>query len=161
MPRYESLVLANVIIPAFGMPQAAVVFAPWIALLVCLIEIGVLMPFMVKGRRRHAWWIVPVMNLASYLAGVLLLSLPLNLPTGIDPTYGRDGHLGNPYLPEWEHYVFIAFIVCYILSILLEWPVVLFCRRWLRRCDPLICSIAANTASYAGIVAAIAVTSSL
>jgi hypothetical protein len=146
-------VLANVIIPAFQVPTTLVVFAPWVALLVCLIETVTLMPFMAKGQRAHAWWIVPVMNLASYLAGLVLFTVLPGWPTGINPEYGAEENWQQPYLPEWEQYVIIAFIGCYIASVLVEWPIIAVFKKRLRYRSSLVCGIAVNTASYGGIAA--------
>jgi hypothetical protein len=141
--------LANVIIPAFGVPYALFRFAPWIAGLVFLIETAVIAPFFRKGKRRWAWGAVALANIGSYLVGFLFFGL-VDLPTGIDPTYGREQY-DTQYLPEWEMYVLIAFVLAYVASVLVEAVILRLFRKQMRYGNSLICSIVVNAASYLGI----------
>ena len=135
-----SILVANVILPVFGQPYVAGFFSPlaWIAALSSELVVA-------KGVNRQLTLDqpIPVIALANVASWVIGLGASLLLPSGFEYSQGYPRPSAH-----WALLVILAFVVAYVLSVLVEWVV---CRRLARdlgRQRWLLTSWLMNSASY-------------
>jgi len=140
--------IANVILPAFGQPYLAGLVSPlaWVAALSSELIVAKAVHHQVSLDR-----LIPVVALANVASWVVGFASSPFLPSGMDFSQGP------PRLsPQWALLVVLAFVVAYLVSILVEWVV---CRRLARDLPSrrwLLASWLMNTVSYVTLVGLLA-----
>jgi hypothetical protein len=138
------LTIADVIFPAFYTPYVTQIFFPLAAIMALCTEAIF-----------YKWWckeasvgrivvVVLVVNIASSAAGMLIASY---LPTGYNPAF-QSARSGPWSGPGWNALATLAWIVAFIVSVLIEWPLVLLFRRMVRIPRAFLAVLFANACSY-------------
>jgi hypothetical protein len=133
------LTLADVIFPAFYTPYIAQIFYP----IAAITGLGAEVVF-------YRWWskddrlgriilVVVVANVSSSAVGMLIAAY---LPNGYNPGRGRWNG------PAWRELATVAWVVAFVVSVLIEWPLVLLFRRFLRIRRTFLAVLLANASTY-------------
>lgn len=122
-------ILANVIFPAFTAPYVSAMLFPFAGISAIAVEIGV---FRVMNRKT-SWWnitkLVIFVNLFSSVIGFLIAGV---LPSGLEDTMVSVGDYQYSRIkegPMFTTYCIFGFIVAFILSIMIEYPIAKICRN--------------------------------
>lgn len=144
--------IANVIIPAFTVPYAAALLFPVAGISVLIAECTVF-----KLTNRHmTWWktfaLVLGINIFSTVIGFIISAF---LPDGLEPKLMGSGEHQVWISQPGEHWIALmcfAFLVAYVLSILLEYGLIRLIKRIsLNRAFSTV--VLANTVSYVALIA--------
>ena|SRR5579884_3571544 len=140
-----TLPVADVIFPAFYAPYLWQIFDPIAAIAALTTEFVF-----------YKWWskatqparliiVVLVANVASSVAGVIIATM---LPTGYEPRFVAGG--SGPWAGQtWNHFAKAAWFAAFLISIAVEWPVVVAFRRFLYIRRAFVAVVCANVLSYA------------
>ena len=143
------LTIADVIFPAFYAPYVAQIFSPLAALAALATEIFFYRWWSKEARIGRLAVVVVVANVASSVVGMIIAAY---LPTGYNPAFPR-GSQGPWHAPEWIQLATIAWVLAFLVSIVIEWPVLVLFRRFVRIPRALLASTFANAASYVALLA--------
>lgn len=150
------IVLANVIFPAFATPYVSALLFPAAAVAAIVTEVIIF-----RLLNRNLTWgrifmLVLVMNIISAAIGFAIAAV---LPDGLVPTMMGDGEHQFELLqpgPKFGTYATLGYILAFVLSILIEWIVVLTFRPRIGRIDKPFKTVAlANVASYLVLIAVV------
>jgi hypothetical protein len=138
------LTIADVIFPAFYTPYVAQAFYPLAAIMALCAEVIFYRCWSKDTRVGRLILMVIVVNVVSSAAGMLIASY---LPTGYNPAF--QSVRGGPWNgPGWNALATMAWIVAFIISVLVEWPLVLLFGRTVRIPRAFLAVLFANACSY-------------
>ena len=138
------LTIADVIFPAFYTPYIAQIFYPLAAIAALCAEVIFYRWWSKDNRVGRIVLVVVVVNIVSSAAGMLTASF---LPTGYNPAFQSAGR-GTWSGPGWSALATAAWVVAFIVSVLIEWPLVLLFRRLVRIPRAFVAVLFANAISY-------------
>lgn len=138
------ITIADVIFPAFYTPYVAQIFFPLSAIMALCAEVIF-----------YGWWskdasvgriilMVIVVNAVSSAVGMVVA---FYLPTGYNPAFRSGGH-GPWSSPGWGALAAVAWVVAFIVSVFIEWPLVVLFRRVLPIPRAFLAVLFANASSY-------------
>jgi hypothetical protein len=136
--------VADVIFPAFYTPYVVQLLRPIAAVA------GLTAEFLF-----YFWWngkphpgrlatLVIVANVASSVTGVVIASF---LPTGYNPAFRSTGR-GPWHDASWNNLAIIAWVFAFVISVLIEWPIVVAFRRFVVVPRAFAAVVFANATSY-------------
>jgi hypothetical protein len=138
------LTVADVIFPAFYTPYVVQIFYPLAAIMALCAEVIFYRWWSKDTRLGRLILMVVVVNIVSSVSGMLVASC---LPTGYNPAF-HSARSGPWRGPGWNALATIAWIVAFIVSVLIEWPLVLLFRRMVAIPRAFLGVLFANASSY-------------
>ena len=138
------LTIADVIFPAFYAPYVIQLLVPVAAIAALASEVAF-----------YRWWskdqrlgrLIVVVVIANVLSSIIGMVIAYFLPNGYNPAF--PSHSTGPWHgPEWDQLAEIAWVVAFLVSILVEWPVLVLFRRFIRIPRTFTAAVFANATSY-------------
>jgi len=136
--------VADVIFPAFFVPYVAQIFFPFAAVAALTAEV---LFYRWWSKNMHLGRLIVVVLVANVVSSVIGMIVASFLPTGYNPAFRAGQHVPW-HAPEWFDYATLAWLVAFIISVLVEWPVVMLLRRVVAIQRTFIAVLFANAASY-------------
>lgn len=138
------LTVADVIFPAFYAPYVAQIFLPFAAIAALASEV-----FFYRwwSKEKHVARLVAVVLVANVVSSIAGIVIAVFLPTGYNPAFVSHGQ-GPWHSPAWNQLAEVAWVVAFLASVFIEWPIVAAFHRLVTIPRTFLAVLLANAVSY-------------
>jgi hypothetical protein len=138
------LPVANVIFPAFFAPFVAQILVPVAGLMALATEVIFYRWWTGETRISRLLAMVLTANVVSSTVGMFIAS---QLPTGYAPAHSTSPH-SSWRAAEWSDYAALAWVLAFVISVVVEWPILVVFSKLVVVRRSIIASFFANACSY-------------
>ncbi len=145
-------VIADIIMPVFCTPYFLPFALPLAGLAVLATEVAV---FKLLNRHLGFGTIIAVVILANVVSTIVGFVIAACLPSGYVTRVVEPGdYRTSPFVPVplFDTYLYLSFFVAFILSVIIEYPIVRGCLGLAKINRPFVTVLLANVASYVALI---------